>query len=407
MLKKIIYFSLLLNNTILYPNVNLELATKSTVRILAEMKNGVATGSGFCISKDGLYMTNAHVVFDSSRGKDSLKISVVYNNGNKNKFYDAKIIWKSTVYDLAVIKVPSLKLIPLIFAKDIKVHQKVTAIGYPGTGDNSGDENINDIDFVAPTNTSGIVSRLLTKSIGFKKSDPESKVIQTDSSLNHGNSGGPLVNECGEVLGVNVQKALQKQSKDSIAYGDIIQGVFFAVHKDEVLKNLSEQQNQYFIANKSCEHVDVNVEKKFFKLTLLAIVAFVFILLLLWFIIRYKSVTQSEFERLKHSYDSNKRNVNNKQVVLKAQTQVCPSITMVKNSITVGRSKDVDIHIPHPEVSAKHLILELKDNILYVMDLKSTNGTYVNNIRLTPYTQEKLNKGDSLKIGTQNAVYII
>lgn len=136
-------------------------------------------GSGFVISEDGYVVTNNHVV---DRAED---IQVVIDNGKK---YKAKVIGKDAKTDLALLKIdPDEKLnaVKLGDSDELKIGDWVIAIGNPfGLG---------------YTVTAGIVSAK-GRSLGLGAYDD---FIQTDASLNPGNSGGPLFNLSGEVIGVN------------------------------------------------------------------------------------------------------------------------------------------------------------------------------------------------------------
>lgn len=144
-------------------------------------------GSGFIISEDGYVVTNNHVV---ERATD---ISVILENGEK---YEAKVIGRDPKTDLAVIKFePKGKLQAVKYgnSENLRIGDWVIAIGNPfGLG---------------YTVTAGIVSAK-GRSLGLGAYDD---FIQTDASLNPGNSGGPLFNLNGEVVGVNTAIVAQGQ----------------------------------------------------------------------------------------------------------------------------------------------------------------------------------------------------
>jgi serine protease Do len=144
-------------------------------------------GSGFIISEDGYVVTNYHVV------EKAVDISVILENGDK---YEAKVIGKDPKTDLAVVKFePKGKLQAVSFGNsdDLRIGDWVIAIGNPfGLG---------------YTVTAGIVSAK-GRSLGLGAYDD---FIQTDASLNPGNSGGPLFNLNGEVVGVNTAIVAQGQ----------------------------------------------------------------------------------------------------------------------------------------------------------------------------------------------------
>jgi putative serine protease PepD len=144
-----------------------------------------AQGSGWVYDSSGHIVTNDHVV----DGSTSIKVQLW--NG---KTYTAKVVGADKSTDLAVIKVnaPSSELHPLTVGDSAKmlVGDGVVAIGSPFG--------------LAETVTSGIVSAL-HRSIQALNDFTINDSIQTDAAINHGNSGGPLLNSQGEVVGVNAQ----------------------------------------------------------------------------------------------------------------------------------------------------------------------------------------------------------
>ncbi len=136
------------------------------------------TGTGFAISADGQVVTNAHVVADAT------EVTVKLEDGRE---FEAEVVGMDEATDLAVLKIDATDLphVPFGDSKALKVGQNVIAIGNPfGLGN---------------TVTTGIVSAL-GRDIN---AGPFDDFIQTDAAINRGNSGGPLFNEQGEVVGVN------------------------------------------------------------------------------------------------------------------------------------------------------------------------------------------------------------
>lgn len=141
-------------------------------------------GSGIIINEEGYIVTNAHVV------QNSAGISVELENGEN---YSAKLIGIDSKTDLAVIKIEAEGLVPAEFGNSeaLEVGETVIAIGNPGGK------------LLAGSVTQGIVSAVnrSIKSDGFS-----STFIQTDAAINPGNSGGALVNQFGQVIGINSSK---------------------------------------------------------------------------------------------------------------------------------------------------------------------------------------------------------
>lgn len=159
-----------------------------------------AAGSGIILSKDGYILTNNHIVSPKKSEtpfyniSDAQNIKVTFNSSDDKKIEDAdaEIVGVDPITDLAVIKVKRDDLIPAKIGDSdkIKVGQFAMAVGSP-LGLNS-------------TVTAGIISAVNRKiDIGDGKTY---NTIQTDASINEGNSGGALVNSRGEVIGINTLK---------------------------------------------------------------------------------------------------------------------------------------------------------------------------------------------------------
>ncbi len=149
-----------------------------------KMPDQVGSGSGVIISEDGYIITNNHVIAGAS------KVQVTFNNRNTEI---AEVVGADPSTDLAVLKIKADKLhyMEIGNSDDVKLGQWVLAVGYPLNLD--------------ATVTAGIVSAK-GRALGINQRQSSSAIesfIQTDAAVNPGNSGGPLVNTEGRLIGIN------------------------------------------------------------------------------------------------------------------------------------------------------------------------------------------------------------
>jgi len=159
---------------------------------------GTATGSGFAIDGDGHVLTNAHVV----DGAEQITVQV----GEENETRDAELVGMDPSSDVALLQVADsdgMQPLEMGAASQVQIGDSVVAIGNPFGLDR--------------TVTTGIVSakqRQIRAPNGFSISD----VIQTDAAVNPGNSGGPLLDASGRVIGINSQIATSGGGNEGVAF---------------------------------------------------------------------------------------------------------------------------------------------------------------------------------------------
>ena len=173
-------------------------AKQSVVFIVADTSQGQATGSGFVIDAGGLIATNAHVVGDAA--------NVVVRIGPNGQQQAAEVLARSDSTDLALLRVnpdQPLTALPLADEQSVSVGDPVFAIGSPFGLDQS--------------LTNGIVSAT-NRTIQGLDGSPIEGVIQTDAALNPGNSGGPLLDSRGRVIGINSQIASEGGGSNGIGF---------------------------------------------------------------------------------------------------------------------------------------------------------------------------------------------
>ena len=171
-------------------------------------------GSGFIIDADGRILTNYHVI------RDAEKITVVLGYGPDEEEYDATVVGSDAYTDLAVIRIDAHKALPVVKlgdSEEMRVGDWVMAVGTP-------------FGQLAGTVTVGIISAKGRTDLLIMGGNEQGfqDFIQTDASINFGNSGGPLVNLRGEAIGINT------------AINPSGQGIGFAIPVN-MAKNITQQ----------------------------------------------------------------------------------------------------------------------------------------------------------------------
>ncbi|HZX49678.1 MAG TPA: trypsin-like peptidase domain-containing protein [Candidatus Paceibacterota bacterium] len=201
----------------------------------------IGGGSGFLVSADGMVATNRHVV-----SQDNVEYTVFLRDGTS---YDATVLATDPLQDLAFLKIERAEPFPFVKLGDsdaLEIGQSVVAIG-------------NALGEFQNTVSVGVISglgRTITASDGGSLVETIEDVIQTDAAINKGNSGGPLLNLSGEVVGVNTATVLQAQSigfaipiegvqRDlyQMANGGEIEYPFLGVRYVPVTKQLQEEES--------------------------------------------------------------------------------------------------------------------------------------------------------------------
>ena len=204
----------------------------SVVGISCILSNGTATGTGIVMSKDGYIITNAHVVDGAKTVSVLLPKSYAKDSSVKEEdlTYKATIVGKDTQTDIAVLKIDAKdkELTACEFGKssEIRVGEVSIVIGNP-------------LGFsLANSVTSGIIS---AKDRVLQIQDRTMTLIQTDASINNGNSGGPLINAYGQVIGIT-------SAKVSNTYGE---GLGFAIPIDEAMPIIQSLMKDGFVKRPS------------------------------------------------------------------------------------------------------------------------------------------------------------
>ena len=202
-----------------------------STNVFGQTVTGAAAGSGFVITEDGYILTNYHVI----DGANSIKVT--FDNG---KEYTATYVGGEEKNDIAVIKVDATGLTPVVIGKssDMLVGEQVTTIGNP----------LGELTFSESTGIISALDRSITMSDG-----RQMNMIQTDCAINSGNSGGPLFNSHGEVIGI----VSAKYSSGSNTSSASVEGLGFAIPMDDVANMVSDLVKNGYVTGKPIMGISV------------------------------------------------------------------------------------------------------------------------------------------------------
>ena len=195
----------------------------TTTNVWGQPVSQAAAGSGFVITSDGYILTNYHVIEDA----DSIQVAFV-----DGTTYDATLVGGESENDIAVLKIDATGLTPVIIgdSDNVKVGEQVVAIGNP-------------LGELTYSMTSGIVSAK-DRSITMENGNVMN-MIQTDTAINNGNSGGPLFDMYGQVIGITSAKLSGSSSSQAT-----IEGLGFAIPINDIKDMVTDIMENGYVTGK-------------------------------------------------------------------------------------------------------------------------------------------------------------
>ena len=195
-----------------------------TTNFWSQRVKGAAAGSGFVITQDGYILTNYHVISGAS------SIQVAFSDGST---YPAQLVGGEEANDIAVLKIDATGLTPVTLGNsdELVVGEQVCAIGNP----------LGELTF---TYTSGSISAK-DRSITMQSGEIMN-MIQTDTAINSGNSGGPLFNMYGQVVGITSAKYSASGSSSSAS----IEGIGFAIPINDIRDMITDIMEKGYVTGK-------------------------------------------------------------------------------------------------------------------------------------------------------------
>ena len=379
---------------------------KSVVRIVISLADGTGTGSGSVVA-NGVVLTNHHVI----EGGTDISVGSKHTG---DTLYDARILWKSAELDLAVLQVDSLPPLPVATLATQKSGkgEKVWAMGYPGASD-LGRQLTSEA-----TVTGGVIS------LFHRQPWPEGSValwiIQHDAVVNPGNSGGPLFDDCGRVVGVNTAKAVR----------EAVEGVFWASRITEAIREMERKNitlkkddtaciataSDGGVAQAQQETAAAQQAAKKAQRNTFIIGLIVGLLSLLAIVLALRKPRQQVFRQVSRAVDGLNKisrlasNIHRPAVVLagfdgagKKLRIAVPSrgASASGGGYVVGRHGAlVDQVVADANISRRHARITVEHGQCAIEDLNSKNGTRVNGVRLVAFEPATITAGDKVHLAT-------
>ena len=405
---------------------------KSVVRIVTQTSQGPGAGTGFAINDQGYIATNAHVIAHAH--------SIKAIPTNSNELYDVEVIATSQEFDLAIAYIPDITLPPiaLSLAPAIK-GQKVWSIGYPGGADRNRPAH-------DPTVQDGVIGRIF---LGAWHTQ-ELRIIQHNAPTNPGNSGGPLLDDCSRAIGVNTQASLVVIISPSSGVTRVphAAGIYWSSHIEELANLLDDHgiafqsesddcvaaggtgssgeagkaQREAEKARREAEQARVQAEEASDQfLVWLLLLGGVALVALVVALKKPRQFAQQTLEKPRQLVQQMSRRVSKKEgigAVAKGPkyglalagfdsrgNRICIELSPARFAgqrlgLSLGRHPDlVDEIVADENVSRRHLRIAAEGDRFYVEDLHSSNGTFLNEQRLSPFKPARLDYGAKVALG--------
>lgn len=373
---------------------------KAVGRAVVDVSGGQATGSGFVLSElpEGggyYYITNHHVI------NGGLNIQVGFKQDDRVFLYDAKVLHASRELDLAVLRIVPQEssghrpgFLSLREGKALKGEQ-VAAIGYPGSSDqiNAGRDML---PFFETTLTQGAISKVAPGS--FNETGRTLEIVQHTASVNPGNSGGPLIDYCGSVLGINTvisvwnsdgrtptNNTFWASSANPISGFLRDAGIPFNAHQQEC-----DPDNPDFVGGGATDNS---------LLIILAVLAGASAAVIggIYFV-----VSQSKADRGSKSARGDGSAKSSGRAILAVSMDGKSerfSATQLQSGVTIGRASENTLTITDRNLSRRHASLSLQGRKMMLTDLGSSNGTKVDGRRLKPNEPVQINTKSKVELG--------
>ena len=430
---------------------NTRILDSGVLRIIVKHNSGrLITGSGFLVNRSGHVLTNYHVIH-SIIGSSKVDHYVLggIKGTRKNRF---KLVWYSREQDIALLKVEGLgkQRHPLIIADSehasITKGLKVWTLGFPGASDTAGLTRFSP----EPVLKDGIIS--VKRNMILVRNATATRMYEHNAVINSGNSGGPLLDNCGRVIGMNQSKALSKlmNAKGRVT---VSEGTFWSIRSVELVQRLKKLGVNFHYTADSCKASTVVPGGKSYlemleqldhnknRWRLITIVLAIVLIIVLGFVIWWKFKTRnthegvSQFVRrelsrvLRHRYGVDGKILAGKETEnIEPATVYVPKpgivfgilfgrgalsgkqFSITQNTAVLGRGRQSDFQIKDDRVGRSHMKIgwdETQCNF-YIEDMGSVNGTWLSSgNRIEPNSRYYMQAGVEFYIADPELLFVI
>lgn len=401
---------------------SVELAKNAIIRVYVEhyvgsKLHGYATGSGFVVEStdNGTYyiITNQHVIAsaaleDSSGGSIQTEVIPYIIYDNVENCVPAKIVAIHNVLDMAILSIDKsdLERSPIqirSFEANEIIGETVYSIGFPAASDNIMSEISQSMlysDKDHMTWAEGKAIRILESE---QTDSSAGQVIQTNATINGGNSGGPLIDEFGNVVGICSFGATQ---------GD---NTYYAITSNELIKFLDENQINYSKLSNPSRNIIIS---------LLTVVSIAILIILYLFVKLNKKKKEPVSDLVSPPAaafvpvcsDPLSISPRNGTGASPMREMVCTSGILIgarfriSGDLLMGRDpKRCQVVFPMDTkgISAVHCKISFDGKQVKVTDQESTCGTYINGKKLPPCMPIQIHRGQTLALGSENNLFLL
>ncbi len=375
-------------------------ADKAMGRTLVDRGGGRGgTGSGFVLSElpegNGYYYITNHHVIDGGQ-----YIQVGFKQGDRVFFYDAQVLHASRELDLAVLRIVPQEngghrpgILSLREGKALKGEQ-VAAIGYPGSSDqiNAGGDML---PFLEPTLTQGAISKVAPGS--FNETGRTLEIVQHTASVNPGNSGGPLIDYCGSVLGINT--VISVWSSDGVTPTN---NTFWASSANPIAGFLRDTGIPFTSHQQECDPENPEMVNPAggdnSLLIILAVLCGAGALVIGG--IYYVASQNKGDDGSKSLRGGGVKSSGRAILAVSMDGQSAKfSASQLQSGVTIGRASENTLTITDRNLSRRHASLSLQGRKMMLTDLGSSNGTKVDGRRLKPNEPVQINTKSKVELG--------